>query len=229
MSKNFILRFYASSLALILANVVPLLGVLFFGWGVFPIVMTYWFENLIIGLFNVLKILLYEANDNETPEAPEFENNPKLGIYKCERFSAGRIFLSIFFTIHYGSFCLVHGVFLIMLFGTANQEGKDGAPVLENGLSIAGLLLCVGALFLSHLFSFYRNFLHGGENHPTKPQTLLFAPYARITVLHLTIIFGAFAIQELDNRLLPLILLIIGKTLVDLYAHLRQHMRFAHE
>ena len=116
-----------------------------------------------------------------------------------------------------------------MLFGTANQEGKDGAPVLENGLSIAGLLLCVVALFLSHLFSFYRNFLHGGENHPTKPQTLLFAPYARITVLHLTIIFGAFAIQELDNRLLPLILLIIGKTLVDLYAHLRQHMRFAHE
>ena len=122
MSKNFILRFYASSLALILANVVPLLGVLFFGSGVFPIVMTSWFENVIIGLFNVLKILLYEANDNETPEAPEFENNPKLGIYKCERFSAGRIFLSIFFTIHYGSFCLVHGVFGASLRGFCDAE-----------------------------------------------------------------------------------------------------------
>ena len=76
--------------------------------------------------------------------------------------------------------------------------------MLENGLSIAGLLLCILALFLSHLFSFYRNFLHGGENHPIKPQSLLFAPYARITVLHLTIIFGAFA-SHADVKLVTIV------------------------
>ena len=47
-----------SVLALIAANVVPLLGVLWFGWEVFPLLLLFWFENLIIGAFNVLKMIL---------------------------------------------------------------------------------------------------------------------------------------------------------------------------
>jgi 4-hydroxybenzoyl-CoA reductase subunit beta len=44
-------------LALIAANLVPLAGVFLFGWEVFPLLLLFWFENVIIGFFNALKML----------------------------------------------------------------------------------------------------------------------------------------------------------------------------
>ena len=42
--------------ALIVANAIPLFGVLFFGWNVWMILIVYWLENGIVGFFNVLKM-----------------------------------------------------------------------------------------------------------------------------------------------------------------------------
>lgn len=43
--------------ALIVANAVPLGGVLLLGWSVWTILIVYWLENGIVGFFDVLKIL----------------------------------------------------------------------------------------------------------------------------------------------------------------------------
>ena len=51
-----------SLFALILANAVPILGVLFLGWTVFPLVLVYWLENAVIGGFNVAKMLLARSH-----------------------------------------------------------------------------------------------------------------------------------------------------------------------
>ena len=45
-------------LFLIAVNLIPLFGVLFFGWSLFSIMFLYWIENGIIGFFNILKIVL---------------------------------------------------------------------------------------------------------------------------------------------------------------------------
>ncbi|MGI9247995.1 MAG: DUF6498-containing protein, partial [Woeseiaceae bacterium] len=45
-----------SSIALVLANLVPLAGVLLFDWQVFDVLMLYWAENVIIGVINVLRM-----------------------------------------------------------------------------------------------------------------------------------------------------------------------------
>ena len=42
--------------ALIVANLVPLVGVLWFGWNVWTILIIYWLENGVVGVFNVLKM-----------------------------------------------------------------------------------------------------------------------------------------------------------------------------
>ena len=44
--------------ALVAANMVPLWGVLFFNWDAFYIVLLYWAENLVIGFYNILKMVL---------------------------------------------------------------------------------------------------------------------------------------------------------------------------
>src|SRR2546427_9598209 len=47
-----------SLVALVVANALPLVGVLFLGWTVFPLVLLYWLENVVVGGFNVAKLLL---------------------------------------------------------------------------------------------------------------------------------------------------------------------------
>ena len=46
---------------LVAVNLIPLFGVLFLGWGLFPIMVLYWLENGIVGLFNLPKIALASA------------------------------------------------------------------------------------------------------------------------------------------------------------------------
>jgi hypothetical protein len=42
---------------LILVNTIPMFGAMFWGWSLLEIVALYWFENLIIGAINVLKMI----------------------------------------------------------------------------------------------------------------------------------------------------------------------------
>jgi len=47
----------SSAIFLILANVVPIFGVLYWGWDATAILVLYWLESVIMGLLNVPKIL----------------------------------------------------------------------------------------------------------------------------------------------------------------------------
>jgi hypothetical protein len=51
----------------------------------------------------------------------------------------------------------------------------------------------------------------------------MFAPYGRVVMLHLTILFGAFIIAILGAPIGALIVLVVLKTAFDLRLHLRQH------
>ncbi|NIA27398.1 MAG: hypothetical protein GWP02_05020 [Desulfobulbaceae bacterium] len=55
MTENMFSR--PSAIILILANLVPLAGVLFLGWRVFDVIILYWAENVVIGVINVLRMI----------------------------------------------------------------------------------------------------------------------------------------------------------------------------
>lgn len=50
----------ASVVVLILANLIPLVGVLFWDWSVFEVVVLYWLENVIIGGIYILKMTFHQ-------------------------------------------------------------------------------------------------------------------------------------------------------------------------
>ena len=56
--------------ALIVANAIPLFGVLFLGWNVWNILIMYWLENGIVGVFNVLKMLRAEGPTDPSAAEP---------------------------------------------------------------------------------------------------------------------------------------------------------------
>jgi hypothetical protein len=50
---------------LIVANLVPLVGVLFFGWSLTTIVALYWLENGVLGAFALARIATAEGVDED--------------------------------------------------------------------------------------------------------------------------------------------------------------------
>ena len=160
---------------LIAANIVPVAGVLLWGWNVFEIVSLYWFENVVIGIFNALKMLTATSkiqpasqpagSPGEDPEMPAYLKTPvATGI-------AGhgiKLFLIPFFTVHYGMFCFVHGIFVVVLLGGRGGGMMKGDPFSGAGTMTARVFDSGGKWFIlaivgSHLFSFLFNYLGKGE------------------------------------------------------------------
>lgn len=218
-----------SAMALILANLVPLFGVLFAGWSAFEIVWLFWFENAIVGAFSLLKMLtvgvLCDPRDEGAGVARP--SGPRRRILAF----AGVLFLSGFFMVHYGFFNFIHGVFVVSLLGKGSGflDGDPGLRMLYvDNVAVAvrrGLGPAMLALIGSHAVSFVANFLVRREYARADIGRLLFGPYGRVGVLHMAILLGAFAALALGSPIGVLALLVAGKTALDLAFHLleRKH------
>ena len=85
------------------------------------------------------------------------------------------------------------------------------------------LWLVAGALFVSHAVSFALNFIGRGEYRGETVSALMMAPYRRIVVLHMTLIFGGWIVVFMQSSA-PAVALLIGlKIITDLHAHTREH------
>jgi hypothetical protein len=139
---------YVAVAALILANLVPLIGVLWFGWDVWGILIIYWLENGIYGAFNVLKMRKAEGSD-ESPIAAA-ETRRQLSTYKMNGRSpsgSSKAVLIPFFIMHYGMFWVVHGIFVLLLpvFMTDTDGASDFGTTLNPTGSFSSWCACSSA------------------------------------------------------------------------------------
>lgn len=114
-----------TALGLVVANLMPLIGIIFLGWSPFSVVMAYVLETVIVGVYTWLRILLAQR----TPVSQ-------------------RIGAALFFTAHYGIFVLVQTSFLLLSLGVADIW----SPAIQKELAIAGLgfVLSHGISFATH-------------------------------------------------------------------------------
>jgi Family of unknown function (DUF6498) len=197
-----------SVIVLILANFLLLYGILFLDWEVFPLLFLFWVENVIVGIINVLKMAISSPQDAGKWVA--------------------KFFMIPFFCFHYGMFTLVHGIFVIGLFGGFFIEGPfpDGA-VFFRTITDHQLYWAILALAISHFISFFYNYIGKGEYKKANLNELMGQPYGRVVVLHLTIIIGGFLVAALGSPAFALVLLIAIKAFIDILAHVRQHSRYS--
>lgn len=203
-----------SALALIAANLVPVCGVLFLGWAVFPILLLFWMENVTVGVFNVLRM------------AAVAPNNPRALISK--------LFLIPFFTFHYGAFTVGHGVFVVGIFGSRAFMPEADAQFLSLHAVLRivreyHLLYAALCLVASHGFSFVSNYIGKREYERVSLSALMGKPYARVFVLHVVIILGGFVVMAMNSSVPALMLLIVLKIGIDVGAHLREHKKLGQE
>ena len=209
-----------SLLALIGANLIPLAGVFFFGWDVTFIVLLYWIENLIAGFYNILKMAFLKT------------------VHGVE--NLGKIFIILFFCVHYGGFCAGHGFFIIHFFniGTEASPSVSGSdwwgPLIFIQLLFSlinkiwasrppEMIWAVIGLFISHGISFVENYILHQEYKTITLKKLMHQPYQRIVVMHIAIIAGGIFVMKLHSPLPLLIILILLKIFFDLYLHKKSH------
>jgi len=201
------LRLTPSIVALILANAFPVVGVLFLGWTVFPLLLLYWLENVIVGAFNVAKMMLAQPGD-------------------LLRW-AGKAFLIPFFMVHFGMFTYVHGMMLFALFGPKPMDPFGFVHTVPAVIRANQLGWGVANLIGSHGLSFFWNYLRNGEYQRASLQVLMGQPYSRVIVLHLTVLFGGWIVLLLGSPVGALMILIVLKTAADLSGHTKERSRFA--
>ena len=81
------------------------------------------------------------------------------------------------------------------------------------------------ALFLSHGISFAVDFLGRAEHRGMALSGVMAAPYRRVILMQLTLIFGGWVTLLLHDPRPALALLVVLKVGADLYAHRRERQR----
>ncbi len=211
-----------TTLCLLSANLIPLAGVFWWHWDLFLLMMVYWMETGVIGFWNILRMAI---------EARWFA-----------------LFLVPFFCLHFGGFMFGHFVVLLGLFGKDwHQKIHGPGDVIQVLFFGAGLWIPVLALFVSHGISFLLNFLNPFFARKRKPlfskqdgapqqplpekfrdraleiNEIMKAPYRRIFILHLTLIFGAVLTVIFQTKTAAYVLLILIKIIVDTASHARKN------
>jgi hypothetical protein len=185
----------------LLANLVPVAGVLFLGWDLFLVLALFWVENLVIGLFGILRVAF--ATGERLPR---------------------RIVHVLFFCVHYGGFMLAHALLLIAVFGASARV--DGGVTDMRGfvdyLLRVDVALAVVALVVAHGEAFVYGVLRGRF---VSTRDAMVAPYRRIFITQVGLILGGFAVEQFGQPVLGLVALIAAKIAVDLRMQRRDESR----
>jgi hypothetical protein len=193
--------------ALIIANLVPLYGVLVWGWSVLALLVLFWLEIMLVGVLGVLRMLLADPL------------NASLWAKKA---------------VWVPCFCVLYGIFVvglgIMMFSYFGH--LEGVMALEDGPLPVGetvrvlkkqrLWSALAALCASHAFSFFWNYLGHGEFRRAKLKDLMWEANSRVFILFFSLFFGAL-FMALGSPVWGLTILIGFKIWFDLDAHLKAH------
>lgn len=209
-----------SGVLLILVNLIPIFGVLFFGWNAFDIVILYWVENIVIGICTLPRILFAQNRDSQSKILDTHTAfNSKPVISKIFNYLSN-VFFGFFFLLHFGTFTLVHGLFI-----RKAMLGRSSFLINQNYSAIGVFFL---ALIISHGFSLIYNYILKGEyKRYSAPQGML-KPYPRIFVIQMTIIIGASFVTSVSNTALVsnllILLFVVVKIIFDLGMHIKSHL-----
>jgi len=197
---------------LVVANAVPLVGVVALGWGLHSILVGYWLESAAVGVASVGKIRR-AAGEDDPGELPSmsFNDVPVESFVGRSNRAIARFFLG-----HYGAFWIVHGAFVLVF------------PLVFPGLEPASPGVVAAAavgLAAYHAVSYRINYVGRREYERVGPVTLMIEPYRRVFVLHLTVVLGAFAVARLGAPVGALAVMVVVKTALDLRGHWKEHER----
>jgi hypothetical protein len=184
----------ASTILLIVSNLVTIALAIHQQWEIATILLIYWGQAASIGFFNVLRI--------NAMRSPSFEMISINGKPANSLPFAKHILIS-FFVGHFGLFMLMYFAFLFIFFD---------ANLLN---ALPGMLI----FFVNHGFSYWFNKERDAADVINGTRLFLF-PYLRIMPMH-TIVSGSALFAHLG--IVSVILFLLLKTVADVIMHIVEH------
>jgi len=215
-----------SLLALVVANALVAVQALRWEWGYYQVFLVYWFEALILGGFNALRMLVVG-----------FFGNRPFGAWASQNVSVSigaRTFLTLlgtgFFAIKFCAFALVTGFWIAILPAYLDQSRRLPSDSVLEGLRNAreDIGFAVAVLAASHGISFLLNFLAKREFATQSILGLLFWPYLRMGLALAVVVGGLFVVKlnpALASARTLVVVLMMLKTLADAWSHRWEHRR----
>ncbi len=210
-------RFDSSNLFLIAANCVPIIGVLYFDWSLFSVLIGYWVETAVIGIFTLIKIM-YLAKISVSKQRMVMLTMQTFAVFSsCIGFMAAHLFL-------------IMAIISIVPGG----DGWTGLSLFYN--STQEIFVMLITLSISHGYSFYHYFIRGGEAAQIEKsmgvtdiigsrtsQRILKTLMHRIFTTHVVLIVGIFILVFTKSAIAFSVVFILVKIAVDLKFHKKKH------
>ncbi|MFZ1519002.1 MAG: DUF6498-containing protein [Ignavibacteriaceae bacterium] len=195
-----------STLSLIFSNVMVIFFAIVDGISANEVLWIYWSQSVIIGIFNFIRMITLKDFSTEGFR----QGNKQVLPTKATAISSG-----IFFLFHYGFFHLIYAAFL----GSFSRISNSA----NNSYDVKFIFVSAGIFFISYLIEFI-NTKKEDSNELPNIGMIMFAPYARIIPMHLTIILGGFigaagSFFAANTNLVVIVLFISLKTIVDIFTH----------
>jgi hypothetical protein len=184
--------------ALVAANLLPLALAYYGHANAADLLLIYWAENLVVAFYALLRMSLARGPERKRP-----------------------VWMSmLIFILQFGVFVILHG---LLVFNFVRDQSRlfelspAGVPAL--------LVIAIVALLVSHGVSYVQNYIRRGEFLVSTPQAEMMRPYSRMMAMHVAAVLTGFLASSRGSPLVMLVLLVLIKTGVDVYSHVRSHAR----
>lgn len=197
------IKWNRTSLIVVLWNLVPFLGVLFLGWKPVSVFICYALETIVVGIFNVLKLLIIYFKGRQIKKDGE-TGVSGLGIIP-------------FFIFHYYFFVFVQ----LSIFFPSTGSGSVSFPfhavaaLYEFALQRSSII-ALAAFIANNLFVLLNDFLIPRVYEHRSMAEQMFEPYPRIFVQQFVVILGSFFWSVFGLGMPVLVVFVFIKTLIDL-------------
>lgn len=188
-------------LFIVLVNLIPIGGVVLLGWNGAQVLILYWLENVIIGVMTLPRVLAARGQFGPPGRQPGQSAPPSALGTGC------------FFVVHYGIFCLGHGLFTFVI---AMDFLRSSDPALSGPLFDTPFLWGLLGLVGLNLIALWRDWWRPRAWRTANPISEMFRPYGRIFVLHVAVLGGAWAMQKYHAPEGAILILCLGKAVLEL-------------
>jgi hypothetical protein len=194
-------KLQTGDLIMIVANLIPLYGVWFEGWDPKQMFLVYCLETIIIGGFNILKMIIVTLDRKK--DVWESSGGAKMMV-------RGWFFI-LFFIVHYGFFVFVQTSIFAGVSGLNPDQSFGPFTFLGKIYSYLDLdARMVLYIFIAmYGFRVMSDFIMNGRYRQTSLGLLMFQPYLRIFVQQFVVILGSMFLAFGAGKIFMLIFVAI--------------------
>lgn len=189
---------------MVYVNALFLLGLLIVGYvSALAVVMAYFIESIILGVFNAVKMGFSTSYAN-----------------RIEGGGSANYSLILFFCFHYGFFIAIQSIFVFSFFEMEGGLFKEPFALIQNYsdlLKLEGMWLLIASIVFTNLLAFVMNFLAEKRYTEFTANELMSKPYLRIFVQQFVVILSGFFLVFLKAGMIAAVLLILFRLALDLF------------